>query len=277
MQKIRIRCCIYCGGSPTTKEDIIPRRFQKLFDNGGNKSYFDTGYGHDAAGNAVYQSTHLNAGAALARRPKIVCAPCNNGWMSQKANAVLPILREAIHVFPQLTPERQTILSEWAAMATLSYDALSAGGCSIPQAVRNEFRKTGVLDENWAVWAAPYGGVGRHGTHRASYLYGMTEQRQPVFLLKTCGIAIGNLAIIALVSGTNQDLAQNWRWDASNRINRIFPVEDRSLIGTPPWIEDDEFERLCDRPVKRLEDVMQKSAEDLGVEQIILKREEMGY
>lgn len=272
-----MKTCIYCGGSPLTREDIIPRYLQRLFATNGSKSVRDSGEGIAADGRSTYQSTTSKAGGALVQRPKIVCAGCNNVWMSAIQSEVATLLKSAMVSFPLLDPKALETLVRWAAMTTISYDALVDGGCALPQSYRDDFNSSKLPNADWAIWLGHFVGIVRHATDRQRHIYTRSSAGDPIFVLKTCAFSIGHLAIFVLISGREDNLSNNWMYANTAGLVRIYPLQDQCVIEPSPKIDDAKFENLADQPISNLYQRIRAAAAQAGVETTQFTRKEAGY
>ena len=91
-------------------------------------------------------------------RPKIVCKPCNSGWMSRLQRGARPhvarlVRGEAAH----LDTTTQEIVAAWLAMTVISASRAndSYGGWAIPQTHRKQLQETSVVPTGMQVWIAP--------------------------------------------------------------------------------------------------------------------------
>ncbi|MGW9238706.1 hypothetical protein ACWGRL_08260 [[Kitasatospora] papulosa] len=80
--------CVFCGGAPVTKEHIFPQWLNKYLPPGRQQTE-QARYGEGA-----YDTTRQSVG--LDFTVKKVCAPCNNGWMSQMEDASEGVLAPLI-------------------------------------------------------------------------------------------------------------------------------------------------------------------------------------
>jgi hypothetical protein len=104
-------------------------------------------------------SVRLRAGDPLSSKAKIVCAPCNTGWMSILQKAAKPFL------LPLFRGERVTLdhhtqatVSAWIAMATMTgeYIPRDPAQVAISQSDRTWLMKTGTVPPNWRIWIGHY-------------------------------------------------------------------------------------------------------------------------
>ncbi|MGA6175385.1 hypothetical protein ACPEIF_34700 [Streptomyces sp. NPDC012600] len=80
--------CVFCGGAPVTKEHVFPQWLNEHLRPGRQRTE------QARYGNGAYDKTRETVG--LDFTVKKVCAPCNNGWMSQMEVASRDVLTPLI-------------------------------------------------------------------------------------------------------------------------------------------------------------------------------------
>jgi hypothetical protein len=99
------RTCVFCGGTPLTREHVLPRWLRAAFP--------------DADGRAVHvreslTNQHVREGSLLDATAKIVCGDCNSGWMNDLEAEVRDFLPRMIRGRPiMLGAKRQAALAIW--------------------------------------------------------------------------------------------------------------------------------------------------------------------
>jgi hypothetical protein len=101
----------------------------------------------------------LRAGDPLRSKVKVVCADCNNRWLSEIQNRARPLL------IPLITGERialgsvaQERVGAWCAMATMTAEFIDRDPTTIavPQSDRDWLRNNGMAPRGWWIWLAHY-------------------------------------------------------------------------------------------------------------------------
>jgi hypothetical protein len=101
----------------------------------------------------------IRAGDPLSSQAKVVCAPCNNGWMSELQNAAKP------HLIPLfdgsarvIDGPARTAIAAWAAMATMTGEFLSHDPkkITVSQSDRDALMPTKTASSTWSVWVGNY-------------------------------------------------------------------------------------------------------------------------
>lgn len=100
--------CVFCGGSPLTKEHVLPRWLRHHLD-----------YAPQTATWTTRPDGSLNSALSIPvipgeRTVRMVCATCNNGWMSKLETRAEPALRHLIVGRPTLTHGQRQILASWS-------------------------------------------------------------------------------------------------------------------------------------------------------------------
>jgi hypothetical protein len=142
-----MRFCIFCAAPASSKEDAWPLWLLRQIGTG-MPARIDAERGTQPLRSWRVVGTGLTV--------RFVCAPCNNGWMSELENRVKPIvLRLLDNAGTNLTVEEQTTLASWSVKNAMVFEALrieqpwffSAGE-------RNAFRESLSPPARTNVWIA---------------------------------------------------------------------------------------------------------------------------
>jgi hypothetical protein len=166
------RRCIFCGGVPISKEHIFaewmhpylpPRKHIE-----GNEPLMHTLQlsqisfdDRKVSPGPVSRGPLDRPGEMKSKRLKVVCVPCNTGWMSRLQTAATPILLPFVNgEWNTLTPADQRILAAWITMYTIVVEKSNEPVEAFTQAQREEFLEQ---DEhhrqplkNCLVWIFPH-------------------------------------------------------------------------------------------------------------------------
>src|SRR5450759_5037390 len=161
------RRCIFCGGTPITKEHIFAawmRDFLPTIPN--SRTDHDTSLGRRdlKSGKIMSYSTSKGKldkpGDHRSRGLRVVCRNCNNGWMSEIQNIAKPILIPFLKgQWPRITQDDQYILSVWAAMFSMVFEFAHPETVGISQDHRTflkEFKQHKTMPKNWFVWIGQF-------------------------------------------------------------------------------------------------------------------------
>lgn len=149
------RTCIFCGNRPVTREHIFAQWIQRLAGIEGSKRGSVTFHTPGKAREKFFEAPPLG------RTVKVVCAGCNNGWMSQLESAASRVLAPLFHGRSgRLTKDDLALLSQWAFKTAFVIDAASlhAGGPLTPRADRHAFKENLEPPEMSAVWLTTWPG-----------------------------------------------------------------------------------------------------------------------
>jgi hypothetical protein len=146
--------CIFCGQRGLTKEHIwadwlepyLPREMKEHI------SSLQI-YSPDK----VLSTLKKRSGDPYVIKPKVVCFPCNNGWMSDIQQVAKPILLPLIvGEDAVLTKKHQAIIASWAAMAIMTAEYLNRELIAIAAEDRAHLYNFRKLPNNWRVWVGNY-------------------------------------------------------------------------------------------------------------------------
>lgn len=107
------KVCVFCGGTPLTKEHVLPSWLKVALD----PTVRRFGYVRvDGDGVHRHESSPLN------EQVKVVCSECNSGWMNQLEENVRPILPPLIRGQScTLDAEAQQALTVWSLKTLLMF------------------------------------------------------------------------------------------------------------------------------------------------------------
>ncbi len=107
------KVCVFCGGTPLTKEHVLPRWLKVAFD--------PTVRRHRYVRLSVDTVRHHEA-PPLNEQVKVVCSECNSGWMNQLEENVRRFLPDLIRGNPcDLDAGAQRALSAWSLKTMLMF------------------------------------------------------------------------------------------------------------------------------------------------------------
>jgi hypothetical protein len=149
------RYCIFCGGSPTTREHIwadwIAKYIPKLM------------LKHSSASSIINEDRSVQkiskiwGGDPRSRQLQIVCGPCNHRWMSSLQKAAKPILIPLITGKPIfLNPARQELLAAWAAMSVICAEYFYPDRAAISVTDRRGLFRTRSAPHDFRIWIGDY-------------------------------------------------------------------------------------------------------------------------
>jgi hypothetical protein len=148
--------CIFCGGTPVTEEHPWPKWLKKAMQRPSvPNSIYHAGHAiYGPAGQrGISERFRSQSGAISSHGLQVVCAKCNNEWMSDLQNQAKPLLVPLIRgKVPILTNEHHSILTTWAIMFTMVIEFADVGTIATSQKERFDFAQSPRPLDNWMVW-----------------------------------------------------------------------------------------------------------------------------
>ena len=143
--------CIFCGGSPLTREHIWANWFRAYLPR--TRPFYHSGRIVLNEDKTQTQSSKKIAGDPKSRKLRIVCNKCNNEWMSDLQNATKPILIPLLHRQQiTLSEPRQRQLATWVAMTVICAEYLQPASVSIPVTARRWLFTNRTPPDNMRIW-----------------------------------------------------------------------------------------------------------------------------
>lgn len=149
------RTCVFCGGSPTTREHIWPDWARPILADEGALDHH----------RLVQQDDHPDETfdwkqPAYTMTTKVVCARCNNEWMSALENRAKPLVEPMLFGRGRaLHQEGQRTLAAWALKTAMMVEHThGAGRLMIDRAEYEHLMSTGEPSERIRVWLTSYVG-----------------------------------------------------------------------------------------------------------------------
>jgi len=216
------KSCIFCGAvGKLTGEHIWGGWTSKYVPSPTNKHNFHSVVAATPT-EEKSEPVRIVPGDPLNSKVKVVCKPCNNGWLSQIQEKAKPYL---IPLFDgqnaTLGKEAQRWIATWAAMATMTGEYLSRDeqNVAVPQKERTRFMQARRPPNNWRIWIGKYerekwAGQWRHNSFP---IYPEKEIMQAAASGKrlpnhqTTSFVIGKL-FVHVFSGHFRGIIMRWDW-----------------------------------------------------------------
>ncbi len=248
--------CVFCGKTGVTKQHMWPDWIKNVHPR--------TDKEH------TQQITHLDSSSPLvttikpfmgykrgplgAYKLRIVCAACNNGWMSQLEQKSQPILTNLIlNQSSRINSDTQQILAAWVSLMAMVAEYTDVPNMAIPPEHRNHLRQNGYPPEGWKIWlgnnVAPDWSLSYHHIGLASH---PAKSPEKSFECNTQFSTIGIGAVIFYVASTvlhssvlkisdefEKNMVQIWPTNLENVQFPISPPMDSAKIerlALPAWI-----------------------------------------
>jgi len=150
------RTCVFCGGSPTTKEHLWPDWGRRLIADDENLHHRQHAR---QEGRAPIDREWLTP--PFRTTVSAVCAECNNGWMSRLEGRAKPMLLPMLERRGrELHREGQRTLAAWGLKtAMMSEHTLGSEKRVVPDDDYADLREHGQPSERVVVWMATYIGT----------------------------------------------------------------------------------------------------------------------
>ena len=222
---VKTESCIFCNGTPVTREDMVPRwilrRFERQFSTPSKVAV------KSRSGPAYWESNGVERHTV-----RCVCATCNNGWMSEIELEAKPTLARMIQGESMtLNTQEQEAVAKWACLKTM-IGAYAWGVHPIPDDWLAYFYREHLPPEGWFVLTAAYAGTMTQSFD--SYRFGRgaaptVANRKNIL----ASILIGHLAISVRAIRDKIDL------DVRTNLLRLWPSSSLGLRWPPGTLTDD--------------------------------------
>jgi hypothetical protein len=169
------RVCVFCGGSPLSKEHLWSDWIKHVVPRTGPNSHFHYLTSIDFLNNDVVSNEDVVSddpdlmvvipgikqyqGHFGNRTIKEVCTSCNGGWMSRIEEKAKDILTPLILGQPVIIDkESQLTIAKWAVLKTIIGEYTDPPTQAIPKEDRKVFMQTEIPPNGWKVFIARYSG-----------------------------------------------------------------------------------------------------------------------
>ena len=142
--------CIFCRSGGLTKEDVLPLWLSQLFPEQNLRHVMES---------KDFGVLKVRASAPLRLTARVVCARCNNEWMSALEERVRPILsRLILGRRSTLDAAAQTELATWAVKTAYLFRYAARPVRPVPQSWLQSFYSDRSFPPSTVVWLARYEG-----------------------------------------------------------------------------------------------------------------------
>jgi hypothetical protein len=184
------RSCIFCGGRPVTREHILPMWIADLFRDGEGAFVGSVQITHE--GQAAPPRRHESRTDILSPI-RLVCACCNNGWMSDLEESARPLLEPMIndHSAVHLSEDEQGVIARWAAKtAILLGNVAKPPYQALPSRLDSIMRQPDGPPHSWIYLAAmqPGGARVRGQVYINRYTTGVSRVARGTTTIATVGL-----------------------------------------------------------------------------------------
>jgi hypothetical protein len=252
--------CAFCGSEAAlTSEHVWGDWIKAYVSPQQNKhiiSYQDVEYPGDWSSPA----RRIRAGDPLNAQVKLVCADCNNGWMSKVQNNV------KIHLIPLLKGERCIInsaglekIATWITMATMTAEFLThrRRQIAITQGQRMVFMNTSMPLDTWRIWMgfSEKTNPSQEWAHTSLPIYDPEDipnvehfDGAPQTNTQCTTVRIGRFVFHSMSSVERANIAM-WNWQTASRVRSvlvpIWPKRDPFVIWPVHGMSDADFRSVA--------------------------------
>lgn len=133
------RRCIFCGAKADSYEHVFPDWINRVIVNDKLDAEF-----FSVADGKIEEARSYTAGKAAGLRARIVCGPCNRGWMAQLEQAASSLLRPLIlGQETTLDQPQQLLAAQWAAKTAMVGESIMYREAKFSQEDRDLVREQG--------------------------------------------------------------------------------------------------------------------------------------
>ena len=229
------RVCVFCGGTPLTKEHLLPDWLKKVIykdpnvnNHKSNKIFVEI----DSDKAFITPNQIKRSGHTLSRKLLIVCMTCNNGWMSLLQSQTKPLLSKMIlgEDF-DLTEQDLIQLTKWLVMTSMvgEFDDLKTKVIN-PQQLK-DFKLNQKIPNGWKVWIGKYEGsaTGYNHTSIKFIIEDATSLTRKEHFIQNSNFTLGKLFIYVISSDSDLYLKNYWNIYL-NDLQLIYPIPKKGLF-----------------------------------------------
>jgi hypothetical protein len=222
------RFCIFCRKPGLTYEHVWPDWLKK---------YVPKDMTEYSSLSVIVHQTHSEprrkkrSGDPRSRRLRVVCKPCNTGWMGKLQERAKSYLLPLIHGdAASLDTTAQTAVSAWITMFVMVAEYFDPSKVATSQEQRSYFLENGTPPSNWKIWIGDYdrGNWAGHLVHFAVPI--LSEHHIPEIMdnylprpnTQTMTFTVGRL--YGHVASSVTDIFENWRLTRTDLLAQIWSI-----------------------------------------------------
>ncbi|UHG95286.1 hypothetical protein [Pseudomonas sp. 7-41] len=220
--------CMFCRHKNPSKEHMFPQWLRShITEKSHNKSFSRTLTIRKEEAHISTQSfPRSSKNPILSLQTKKVCITCNNGWMSEIENKIIPIYEKLKQQDPiTISKEETHTLSLWATMLAMKWDILESNTSGYTESDTNYLYAYKSPPPNVRVWlghCAQSGVVAWHRTYLHLTRY-IAEQIKPN--IRSTTFMIGHITI-HILSHEDSSINRITKSNSKNsRVIKIWPSE----------------------------------------------------
>ncbi|KJG59888.1 hypothetical protein UA38_01710 [Photobacterium kishitanii] len=234
--------CIFCGQRGLTKEHFWPDWLGKQISKNEVVKYIEGSIQATPKEDDAEETVNTRSGSVATKKFRVVCATCNNGWMSALEEKVKPIIQNAIAPCNmKLEKEQLQLFSKWITMKTMLAEHTKLGSNSILKEDLKIFYDKQTVPEYFKIYVA------KHDTNQVC-AYSRTSVR------------LGTVATAASHIGKNENNTQATSFLLGQLFIYVFSTTDPSLnilgdfkLNRLKRIKPNESMQLCFKSLKTLD------------------------
>jgi hypothetical protein len=253
--------CIFCQGHGMTKQHVWPNWISKSeiahnSQTAQSNTHSQALYGASVELNLKdkhaivqpYLQILERQGSLLSRKLRMVCAQCNNTWMSDLENKAKEIvLRLQAHKNCVLSSEEQLALATWITLLTIVAEFTDIPQKKIPVTERILFYKEHQPLPDWRIWIGKYRGTEWDLRYRHYGIGGAFEGRDindkvvdliDIGAAQSSTFVIGGLLILAISAGDDIFKEQVAGYTI-NSLYKIWPLSNTEIEWDKASIHSD--------------------------------------
>jgi hypothetical protein len=222
-------------------------------------------------------SIRIRAGGPLTSSARVVCGPCNSGWLSRIQKRAKPYLIPLIEGRETLIGEKaQAAIATWATMATMTgeYTLNRLAAIGVMQSDRTTLMGTSAPIPGWRIWVGTY----RRAFWNAHYVHtsmpieaegdvvipNVEEPDAPLTNTQWSTVMIGALYIHVASSANSADLIAEWDWPTTPRAKRllaqIWPPKETVIKWPFQSMTDKDAQEFSIAHFRRLQEIGRAAA-----------------
>ena len=245
------KVCIFCGGTPPTKEHVISDWLGTLLPKSG-LNYGVTDVTIDSQEPKTVR--RVRSGHPISRRVKRVCRGCNGGWMKGLVDASKPLVTRLVQGQScRVSRQDQEVLAAWIAVAVVVSEWERRDWVTVPPGDRDKLWKTHRPPDTWKIWVGDY----RRESWKPQLIhqrYSVTRNDHPQVEggargrsnTQSTTYVVGRLFVHVLSSEVLYEGVDLQFQGANARLLRqIWPPSEFSVLWPPPTMDDRDADRIA--------------------------------
>ena len=235
------RRCVFCGGTPISKEHVWAQWMRPYLPPGQGTQVIQEGRFFENS--STVRAGPLNRkGDLRSQKLKVVCKPCNEGWMGTIQQKTKPILLPLLtREHGAIVADEREILATWVTMFTFVYAVSAPEYTTQNDSQRRAFMESRSPPTPWTYWCGPFDGLSsptiHFGVANSKTLVPLSSRAEaadiPVAHVTLCGAG----GICFAICGTNAQ-------DRFEPFSRLVATAVTQAGFVPLWPADGPYIRV---------------------------------